>query len=698
MKPRRAYLAVVAGACLLSIGVRPVPADALRAAVLDTIQSVIDHLPDAGQPAPQVLLDDVVVLGGEWNDTIYVRDRTGATLVKLEARADDPRPRFQRGDRLRIRGHLHPALLVNGVRAAEVVQLPPGPPPEPRPVTAAMLASGEAYQDLVAFECIGRAVRRATDGFQELFVAMGDDTFPVRIELNPTAEQLERFVDAEMRVVGRAAGEVNDRRQFISPRVVVDNLADIETVREAQAPFTAETVGFATIYPMQRDGHRRRISGVAAAGYVGGGLFLSDRTRGLYVAPADPADAAFKDVRPGDQVDAEGFPAMGAFTAYLADARIRVTGTEAIPAPRALGAPVAGVLACDAERVDVSLNITGREDRPGQTEFRGRDGRLTFRCFVTGTAPEAAIPGAMVTVCGVGRVTDTTRDNNRTLPATYELHAAAGDVAVTRHAPLWKQSRLVRALGWTATLLGGLGLAAGVWIVALRGQVRRQLATIEQALHDDAVVEERQRIAREFHDSLEQDLAGLALRLDAAAGCMADAEARDVLDRQRELVARLQEETRMFVWDLRDPRFAEAGFCETLAAQLESKAAATATPIHLHVGGDPPPLPLTVRHHVLRIVGEAVSNAVRHAAATSITVRVSADGREITIEDDGRGFDLAACRAKRGHFGIRGMEERGRRVGAAVEIESAAAGGTRVIIRLADEPARAAAENPKTLA
>ena len=83
MKPSRAYRAVVAGACLLSIGVRPVPADALRAAVLNTIQSVIDHLPDAGQPAPQVLLDDVVVLGGERNDTIYVRDRTGATLVKL---------------------------------------------------------------------------------------------------------------------------------------------------------------------------------------------------------------------------------------------------------------------------------------------------------------------------------------------------------------------------------------------------------------------------------------------------------------------------------------------------------------------------------------------------------------------------------------------------------------------------------------
>ena len=154
----------------------------------------------------------------------------------------------------------------------------------------------------------------------------------------------------------------------------------------------------------------------------------------------------------------------------------------------------------------------------------------------------------------------------------------------------------------------------------------------------------------------------------------------------------------MFVWDLRDPRFVAAGFCETLGAQLEAKAAATRTPIHLHVGGDPPPLPLTVRHHVLRIVGEAVSNAVRHAAATSINVRVSADGREITIEDDGRGFDLAACRAKPGHFGLRGMQERGRRVGATVDIDSAPTTGTRVTIRLADGPAHAASENPKTLA
>ena len=92
------------------------------------------------------------------------------------------------------------------------------------------------------------------------------------------------------------------------------------------------------------------------------------------------------------------------------------------------------------------------------------------------------------------------------------------------------------------------------------------------------------------------------------------------------------------------------------------------------------------------------AGAVRHAAATSINVRVSADGREITIEDDGRGFDLAACRAKPGHFGLRGMQERGRRVGATVDIDSAPTTGTRVTIRLADGPAHAASENPKTLA
>lgn len=698
MTPSRPCRRAVAGAFLLLCGIGAAAADHPPAGVLSTIRAVIAHRQADDEPAATVLLEDVVVLSGDRNNTVYVRDRTGATIVKLAAAPNEPRPRFERGDRLAVRGSLMPGLLVNGVLANAVERLPAGPLPEPRPVTAALLASGEAYLDLVTFACIGRATRRATDGFPELIVAMGDDTFPVRIDPCPEAANLERLVDADLQVIGRAAGEVNDRRQFVSPRVVVDDFGDIEILREAGQPFTAESVPFAALYPVTRDGHRRRISGVAAAGYVGGGLFLSDGVSGLYVAPADTTDDVFKAVRPGDRVEAEGFPAMGVFTAFLADARIRKTGTAALPVPSLLGPSEPGDRFHDAELVTVTIELTGREERAEGTELRGRTDGVAWRCLVGGSAPNAAVPGAQVTVHGVCHVTATTRDRRRTVPAAYDLHAAAADVQIVRAALSWTHRRLVRNLAWTAALLGGLGLMAGVWIISLRGQVRRQLKVIEQALHDDAVVEERQRIAREFHDSLEQDLAGLALRLDAASGCVADTEARRVLDRQRELVARLQEETRMFVWDLRDPRLAASGFCETLAAQLAARGAMTAVPIHFHLGGVPPALPLTVRHHVLRIVGEAVTNALRHAGASSIQVRVSADGRVLTVEDDGRGFELAACLAKPGHFGLRGMQERGRRIGAAVEIDTSHETGTRVTIQLPAGPPGGRRDSPAALA
>jgi signal transduction histidine kinase len=97
-----------------------------------------------------------------------------------------------------------------------------------------------------------------------------------------------------------------------------------------------------------------------------------------------------------------------------------------------------------------------------------------------------------------------------------------------------------------------------------------------------------------------------------------------------------------------------------------------------------------VRHQIVRIVREAAANAVRHAQASRIVVRLAAtDGGGLTIEiaDDGAGFDVAARSATEGHFGIRGMQERARRIGGDLTIESST--GTRVILALRRAPRRA---------
>ena len=92
----------------------------------------------------------------------------------------------------------------------------------------------------------------------------------------------------------------------------------------------------------------------------------------------------------------------------------------------------------------------------------------------------------------------------------------------------------------------------------LRRKVAAQLALIESKLQAEAATEERHRIAREFHDTLEQSLAAVSLRLDVAAYTATDDQSRQVLKQQRRLLSGLQTETRDFLWDLRDPSISKA--------------------------------------------------------------------------------------------------------------------------------------------
>jgi signal transduction histidine kinase len=233
---------------------------------------------------------------------------------------------------------------------------------------------------------------------------------------------------------------------------------------------------------------------------------------------------------------------------------------------------------------------------------------------------------------------------------------------------------------------GAVGLA---WVVLLRRQVRRQLGMIEQKIHSEAVAEERLRIAREFHDSLEQDLAGLALRIDSAAGSIRDSDARSVMEQQREILARLQDETRQYVWDLRAPARLQGSLADRTDVMLNDLRELTTAPITLSTKGPLPELPPETTHHLLRMLREAVNNAAHHSGATRITVALEAgDGSLVaTVTDDGRGFDAgSADKAFSGHFGLRGLSERARRIDGRVTVDSRPGGGTTVVIRLTVPP------------
>jgi signal transduction histidine kinase len=235
-----------------------------------------------------------------------------------------------------------------------------------------------------------------------------------------------------------------------------------------------------------------------------------------------------------------------------------------------------------------------------------------------------------------------------------------------------------RTYWFYALVLAGSGLLA--WqLYALRlGQVRERYG---------AVLQERNRIAREIHDNLAQEILGISVQLEIVARTMASAPdaARKHLDRARALVRSSVAEARRYVWDLRSQSLDERDLPAALAEMTRRLTAESGVQTQFSVGGTFRPLAPQVENNLLRIGQEAVGNAVRHAQAKTVTVSLDFGAREVRLEvkDDGRGFDAAGYDGgKGGHFGLVGMRERAAQMGGSASVNSTPGAGTEVTVRV----------------
>ncbi len=202
-----------------------------------------------------------------------------------------------------------------------------------------------------------------------------------------------------------------------------------------------------------------------------------------------------------------------------------------------------------------------------------------------------------------------------------------------------------------------------------------------------AVLQERNRIAREIHDNLAQEILGISVQLEIVARTMASAPdaARKHLDRARALVRSSVAEARRYVWDLRSQSLDERDLPAALAEMTRRLTAESGVQTQFNVSGTFRPLAPQVENNLLRIGQEAVGNAVRHAQAQAVTVSLDFGTREVRLEvkDDGRGFDAESYDGgKGGHFGLVGMRERAEQMGGAVTFKSEPGRGTEVSVRV----------------
>ena len=202
----------------------------------------------------------------------------------------------------------------------------------------------------------------------------------------------------------------------------------------------------------------------------------------------------------------------------------------------------------------------------------------------------------------------------------------------------------------------------------------------------ELLAEERTRIARELHDSLAQNFAGLSLQLEAVGADLPPdaAPPRASLDVATRMLRHCQTEARRAVWDLRSPVGESAPFRQALQQALAPLLQAGKPRIEVKVDPEDAVLRPQMQRDVVRIAEEAVTNAVRHAAASlvSVSCRIQADDLWLEVHDDGCGFDHDSdAPPKAGRFGLLGMRERAARIGARFELETRPGAGTSVILR-----------------
>jgi DNA-binding NarL/FixJ family response regulator/signal transduction histidine kinase len=250
--------------------------------------------------------------------------------------------------------------------------------------------------------------------------------------------------------------------------------------------------------------------------------------------------------------------------------------------------------------------------------------------------------------------------------------------------PIWWQDEIIGTFGVAANdpqrRFGEREIAA-LTVLAKHAAVAIENARLYAASRNLGMAEERNRLAREIHDTLAQSLLTLTFQLRAARGLIASEPDRAEAELlSAEVNARTAlEEARRSVWNL-GPAALETG---SLVAALQGEAdpRRARMPCRLIVSGTQRPLAADVQLALLRVAQEAIANARKHANCTKVEVRLEFGEAAVTLSvaDDGRGFDptrIADEPTPAGGFGLSSMAERLRRLGGQLEITSGLGNGS----------------------
>lgn len=234
-------------------------------------------------------------------------------------------------------------------------------------------------------------------------------------------------------------------------------------------------------------------------------------------------------------------------------------------------------------------------------------------------------------------------------------------------------------------------LVIGIFIHRLMSRLRAQQSSLYQAnvqlrhyasaLETLTITRERNRMARELHDTLAHTLSGLSVQLETVKAYW-DVEpetAQNLLDQSLTATRSGLDETRRAMKSLRATPLKDLGLGLAIRELAESASDRSTTKLSLALPEQIPPLPPDVEQCIYRVSQEAIENAIQHANAQNMAVSLTFGGDSVILEvwDDGLGFDVQQT-AQPGHFGLSGMRERAQLAGGELIIDSQPGNGTLV--------------------
>lgn len=675
-----------------------------------------------------------VVTESGWNGQFFIQDETSGVFVDNHS-VQRPKP----GDVVQVNGFSQPGSFAPNISKPTWTVVGTAPLPKAKSVSLDQLMSGLEDGQRVRISGIVRAVAVLSTSL-DIEVASGGNRIHIFLH-GSTETNAQRLIGAKVHVSGTVAASFNAAlRHLMYVVMFVPRPEDfvVEKMEDGD-PFNRPLIPLSGIAEYRRDivpGQRVHVKGVVTLQRPGQDIFLQDGSRGLHVLTRQTNELAV-----GDVVDAVGFPDIDQFLPVLNDAVFRKT-SEKIPAPKTRiftlkdipsGTNHDGFITNHAIAISIPGKLLERTIRSTfintntpsvlvislllQTQDLGYTAEAQFSENDPDANKLLSIPiGSIVRAKGVC-VTQSAEDKK--LHAMQVLLADA-DAATILQEPSWFTPQrlfvgvailfvvLVVAVSWSVTL----SKKNSVLRDSIRAREKAQLelqeahdqleervkertaqlkfqitARKESELQFKGILRERTRLAQELHDTVEQTLTGIALQLDTTSKLFqAKPEgANHHLELARNLVSQSQVDVRRSVWDLRSRALEQFDLPSALSTSGKMLVDGANIDLEVTTKGQVRPLSETVEENLLRIAQESLTNAIKHSGATKARIEIDYGPQSVSLEvsDNGRGFEQdKTVGPGEGHFGLLGISERAKRLGAELSVTSEPGHGTTVRVRV----------------